>query len=203
MEGSRGGLSLLFSLNKAEMEDDNFELQEEDVWSNYKPKEEQDSGSNSNLKKNLNFSFDLALATPLAWSIPIVPRIILKANNGGGDGHDGGRHETTRTKVVAPRTLAPIPIPDLSKDHPLNPNKELFEAKCDIERAFIASKKQVGYFNGDGGELIPPHIILARRGALNQCISHSMLEGIGRTLKGRDLTDTRNSIFRLTGFIEN
>ncbi|CAI9783914.1 unnamed protein product [Fraxinus pennsylvanica] len=207
MEGLCGGLSLLFSRNKAEVEGDNFELQEEDVWYNYTPKEEQDSGSNSNPKKNLNFSFDLVLATPLVWSIPIVPRITLKANNGGGDGHAGGRHELTPTKVVAPRTLAPIPIPipDCSKNYPLNPNKELWEATCD--RAFIASKKQVGFSDfiepdDDGGVLIPPHIILARRAALNQWISHSILEGIGRTLKGRDLTNTRNFVLKLTGFIE-
>ncbi|CAI9783916.1 unnamed protein product [Fraxinus pennsylvanica] len=204
MEGLRGGLSLLFSLNKAEVEDDNFELQEEDMWCNYKPKEEQDSGSKSNPKKNLNYPFDLALATTLSWSIPIVPKIILRAKSGG----SGGRQEPTPSKVAASRTSTPIPIPNWSKIYPLNPNKELWEATYDLEKALVASKKQVGFIDfvepdDDGGEFIPPHIILARREALAQCISHSMIEGVGRTLKGRDLTDRRNSILKLTGFIEN
>ncbi|CAA3018810.1 Hypothetical predicted protein [Olea europaea subsp. europaea] len=198
MEGLRGGLSLLFSCNKAEVGNDDLELQEEDVWYNYKSKEEQDSGSNSNPKKNLNYSFDLALATPLAWSIPIVPKIILKANNGGVDGRNGGHQEPTPTKVAAPRTFAPITIPDWSKICPLNPNKELWEATCDLEKAFIDFIEP----DDDGGELIPPHIILARREALNRCISHSMVEGTGRTLKGRDLANMRISVLKLTGFIE-
>ncbi|CAA3018806.1 Hypothetical predicted protein [Olea europaea subsp. europaea] len=113
MDGLRGGLNLLFGCNRAEVENYNFELQEEDVRYNYKTKEEQDSGSNSNPKKNLSYFFHLALETPLAWSIPIVPRIILKTNtgdgNGDGNGSNGGRQELTPTKVAAPRTLAPIP----------------------------------------------------------------------------------------------
>ncbi|CAA3018809.1 Hypothetical predicted protein [Olea europaea subsp. europaea] len=111
MEGLRGGLSLLFGRNKAEVEDDNFELQEEDVC------------------------------------IPIVPRIILRANKGGGDDRNSGRQEPAPAKEAASRMLAPIPITDWSKIYPLNPNKELWEATCDLEKAFIASDKQVGFID--------------------------------------------------------
>ncbi|CAA3018805.1 Hypothetical predicted protein [Olea europaea subsp. europaea] len=146
MDGLLGGLSLFLGCNRAEVENDNFELREEDVRYNYKTKEEQDSGSNSNPKKNLSYSFRLALETPLAWSIPIVPRIILRANTGDGNDSNGGHQEPTTTKVAAPRTLAPVPITDWSKIYPLIPNNELWEATCDLEKASIASEKQVGFF---------------------------------------------------------
>lgn len=48
----------------------------------------------------------------------------------------------------------------------------------------------------DGGVRVPPHEYLARtRGA-----SLSVHEGIGRTLKGRDLSSVRNAIWKKVGF---
>ncbi|XP_052186684.1 uncharacterized protein LOC127797642 [Diospyros lotus] len=50
---------------------------------------------------------------------------------------------------------------------------------------------------GDGGEdWIPPHEFLAR----TRIASFSVHEGIGRTLKGRDLSRVRNAIWQKTGF---
>ncbi|RRT69278.1 hypothetical protein BHE74_00001166 [Ensete ventricosum] len=44
---------------------------------------------------------------------------------------------------------------------------------------------------------VPPHIIVARRKtAFSVCV------GNGRTLKGRELCHVRNSILRMTGFLE-
>ncbi|KAK6932284.1 Senescence regulator S40 [Dillenia turbinata] len=51
------------------------------------------------------------------------------------------------------------------------------------------------------GELIPPHIIIGRRVAGK--MAFSVCTGNGRTLKGRDLSQVRNSILRLTGFLES
>jgi hypothetical protein len=48
-----------------------------------------------------------------------------------------------------------------------------------------------------GGEVEPPHVLMARRRA-----AFSVCSGQGRTLKGRDLTRTRDSVLRMTGFIE-
>ncbi|XP_078151449.1 protein S40-1-like [Carex rostrata] len=48
-------------------------------------------------------------------------------------------------------------------------------------------------------KIIPPHVIVARRFADRM---FSVCFGNGRTLRGRDLVDFRNSIFRMTGFIE-
>ncbi|OAY78033.1 hypothetical protein ACMD2_09630 [Ananas comosus] len=53
---------------------------------------------------------------------------------------------------------------------------------------------------GDGGgeeAAPPPHVVAARRSA-----AASVCVGQGRTLKGRDLTHFRNSILRMTGFLE-
>ncbi|CAD6201608.1 unnamed protein product [Miscanthus lutarioriparius] len=50
----------------------------------------------------------------------------------------------------------------------------------------------------DGDELVPPHVVAARRHAR----SSSVLEGAGRTLKGRDLRRVRNAVLRQTGFLD-
>lgn len=55
----------------------------------------------------------------------------------------------------------------------------------------------------DGGdaEMVPPHVIIGRRVA-GKIMAFSVCTGNGRTLKGRDLSEFRNSILRLTGFLE-
>ncbi|KAI4385430.1 hypothetical protein MLD38_003457 [Melastoma candidum] len=47
--------------------------------------------------------------------------------------------------------------------------------------------------------LRPPHEIVARRSERVAC---SVLEGAGRTLKGRDLRRVRNAVWRQTGFLD-
>lgn len=46
--------------------------------------------------------------------------------------------------------------------------------------------------------LRPPHEVLARSSERVAC---SVLEGAGRTLKGRDLRQVRNAVWRQTGFL--
>ncbi|XP_077227053.1 protein S40-1-like [Tasmannia lanceolata] len=52
----------------------------------------------------------------------------------------------------------------------------------------------------DDGEMIPPHVLLDRRFAGK--MTFSVCTGNGRTLKGRDLSRVRNSVLRMTGFLE-
>ncbi|GMY37799.1 SKI/DACH domain-containing protein 1-like [Fagus crenata] len=52
----------------------------------------------------------------------------------------------------------------------------------------------------DDGEMEPPHVIIGRR--LAGKMAFSVSTGNGRTLKGRDLSQVRNSILRMTGFLE-
>ncbi|XP_027339255.1 uncharacterized protein LOC113853024 [Abrus precatorius] len=48
--------------------------------------------------------------------------------------------------------------------------------------------------------MVPPHEIVGRRVAGK--MAFSVFTGNGRTLKGRDLSKVRNSVLRLTGFLE-
>ncbi|CAK8531096.1 unnamed protein product [Lathyrus sativus] len=52
------------------------------------------------------------------------------------------------------------------------------------------------------GDMVPPHEWIARKLARSQISSFSVCEGMGRTLKGRDLSKVRNAILTKTGFIE-
>lgn len=57
-------------------------------------------------------------------------------------------------------------------------------------------------FSDDGGrKMIPPHLIVRRRNEGGQ-MAFSVCTGNGRTLKGRDLSRVRNSVLKLTGFLE-
>ena len=57
-------------------------------------------------------------------------------------------------------------------------------------------------YSDDGGRImVPPHLIVGRR--MEGCqMAFSVCTGNGRTLKGRDLSRVRNSVLRLTGFLE-
>ncbi|KZV35167.1 hypothetical protein F511_06873 [Dorcoceras hygrometricum] len=53
---------------------------------------------------------------------------------------------------------------------------------------------------GETGDWVPPHEFLARQMARTRIGSFSVHEGVGRTLKGRDLRRVRNAIWQKTGF---
>lgn len=63
-------------------------------------------------------------------------------------------------------------------------------------------KKKEEDEDGDGGEVLPPHEIVARSLARSQTAACSVLEGAGRTLKGRDLDQVRNTVWGQTGFLD-
>lgn len=54
------------------------------------------------------------------------------------------------------------------------------------------------YEDDDGEPVVPPHEMAARRAAA----AASVMEGAGRTLKGRDLRRVRNAVWRTTGFLD-
>ncbi|KAL5213710.1 hypothetical protein ABZP36_002862 [Zizania latifolia] len=57
--------------------------------------------------------------------------------------------------------------------------------------------------NGDAA-MLPPHEMVARAsaGGAGPAAPFSMLEGAGRTLKGRDLRRVRDAVLRQTGFLD-
>ncbi|GAA0176278.1 hypothetical protein LIER_29296 [Lithospermum erythrorhizon] len=58
-----------------------------------------------------------------------------------------------------------------------------------------------GFFDEDDGEMVPPHVITGQRTA-GKMMAFSVCTGNGKTLKGRDLSQFRNSVLRMTGFLE-
>ncbi|KAL6563679.1 hypothetical protein OROGR_002638 [Orobanche gracilis] len=52
----------------------------------------------------------------------------------------------------------------------------------------------------NNGVILPPHEVVASRNS--PMLACSVLEGAGRTLKGRDLRQVRNAIWRRTGFLD-
>ncbi|KAK7245606.1 hypothetical protein RIF29_40453 [Crotalaria pallida] len=51
------------------------------------------------------------------------------------------------------------------------------------------------------GMVVPPHVMVERR-ISSEKMAHSVCIGNGRTLKGRDLSQVRNTVHRMTGFLE-
>ncbi|XP_040863405.1 putative protein TPRXL isoform X1 [Glycine max] len=47
-------------------------------------------------------------------------------------------------------------------------------------------------------EMVPPHEFVARNSDQSPMLAYSVLEGIGRTLKGRDMRQVRNAVWRQT-----
>lgn len=79
---------------------------------------------------------------------------------------------------------APVAVPAWSKGTDMD--KRLREAEQEAEE------------EDDDEYLVPPHEMAARRAAA----AASVMEGAGRTLKGRDLRRVRNAVWRTTGFLD-
>ncbi|KAJ8545372.1 hypothetical protein K7X08_017955 [Anisodus acutangulus] len=62
-------------------------------------------------------------------------------------------------------------------------------------------EKKSNFFEDEDDEIVPPHVITGRRIA-GKMMAFSVCTGYGRTLKGRDLSQVRNSILKMTGFLE-
>ncbi|CAH8280360.1 unnamed protein product [Arabidopsis lyrata] len=97
-----------------------------------------------------------------------------------------GKKPSNRPSAVAASSL-PINVPDWSKI--------LREEYRDNRRRSIEDNDDDDD-NEDGGGWLPPHEFLAK----TRMASFSVHEGVGRTLKGRDLSRVRNAIFEKIGF---
>jgi hypothetical protein len=61
----------------------------------------------------------------------------------------------------------------------------------------------MGEAEDEDDEMLPPHEMVARaRARESPLTTFSVLEGAGRTLKGRDLRQVRNAVWRKTGFLD-
>ncbi|KAF9620605.1 hypothetical protein IFM89_013631 [Coptis chinensis] len=67
--------------------------------------------------------------------------------------------------------------------------------------SYSDSSDESDQFEDEDQEMVPPHVLVARRNA-RKSTAFSVCTGNGRTLKGRDLSKVRNSVLRMTGFLE-
>lgn len=114
---------------------------------------------------------------------------------------------------------APLDIPDWSKIYGNSTTKNKSHNYNFATRSSSSSSSWAHHLHdhdGDDGNvhdddddddeedgMVPPHEYLARKLARSQISSFSVYEGIGRTLKGRDLSKVRNAILTKTGFLES
>ncbi|KAK4421333.1 hypothetical protein Salat_2083800 [Sesamum alatum] len=83
-------------------------------------------------------------------------------------------------------TSAPVNVPDWSKIYRVDSVESLHDSDD-------------GW--NDDSELVPPHEYLAREYARSRRIAaNSVFEGVGRTLKGRDMSRVRDAVWSQTGF---
>ncbi|KAH0450990.1 hypothetical protein IEQ34_021682 [Dendrobium chrysotoxum] len=96
-----------------------------------------------------------------------------------------------------PRRILSPPPPAVTTTATDTPHKETAPIK--IPQPLTSPASGEDYIDGEG--MLPPHEMVARRWARER-IACSVCTGQGRTLKGRDLRHVRNSVLRLTGFLE-
>ncbi|KAK8501946.1 hypothetical protein V6N13_023276 [Hibiscus sabdariffa] len=170
------------------------ELREEDVWSMVDNGTDRDEHSESSETGNFE----------TRGSRRRIPR----GGGGGGDHHVGGlslafedssstkrgivhQYHTGHDTAESPRvrklaTSAPLNVPDWGK-------------------IYRADSVESMHDSDDGGEsdmnMMPPHEYLAREYARSKKSGGaSVCEGVGRTLKGRDMRRVRDAVWSQTGF---
>ncbi|KAL0300832.1 UNVERIFIED_CONTAM: hypothetical protein Scaly_2310100 [Sesamum calycinum] len=163
------------------------ELQEEEVWGIMKARRESSAISKSNSKTRNNF-----VCGPSSSSPRTIPRATV----------DGGGHQECSAAgwVGRHQSSAPVDVPDWSKILKKGSRRNLWDDASDAHNDDGVHDGKTD--DDDDDEMVPPHEYLARRLASAQIASFSMCEGVGRTLKGRDLSKLRNAILTKTGFIE-
>ncbi|KAJ3677940.1 hypothetical protein LUZ60_001743 [Juncus effusus] len=123
---------------------------------------------------------------------------------------------STSSSPSSSRMIPPIPKPkrDLPQAHqyqsapvnvPIVPSR--FKTRQDsiflVEEEEPESKSEEEEEEGSEIQILPPHEMVARsRARESPLTTFSVLEGAGRTLKGRDLRQVRNAVWRRTGFMD-
>ncbi|KAL2322667.1 hypothetical protein Fmac_027046 [Flemingia macrophylla] len=180
------------------------DFEEEEVWAVYKDRPDyhkpKEKGSSP-------------LAVPR--TLPSAARMIPRTSSG-----NSSASSSNETKVL--QQSAPLNIPDWSEIYRNKQNKtnnksvprfgdyDDFYHSVDDEDDGVVNYG--GGYNSDGEDededdeydtKLPPHEFIARRLARSQISSFSVFEGVGRTLKGRDLSKVRNAVLTKTGFLES
>ena len=167
--------------------DDTSELGEEDVWAvvhdgddhsvngtrdEWSPRASGESNGGSIRSRRHVGGLSLAFNDPGQTA---SPRIVHQFRNQDSVASPRGRH------VAA---SAPVNAPDWSKIYRVNS---------------VESCNDLEYGTDDQeSEIVPPHEYLARE--YRKMAENSVFEGVGRTLKGRDMSRVRDAVWSQTGF---
>ncbi|KAK1324831.1 hypothetical protein QJS10_CPA01g02443 [Acorus calamus] len=103
------------------------------------------------------------------------------------------RKDPSASAAVAARAIPP-PRAAVSESAPVNVPawpKGRFHVEAEVEAEMDLEEEEEMM-------MLPPHEIVAR----SQLTTFSVFEGVGRTLKGRDLHRVRNAVFQKTGFLD-
>lgn len=165
----------------------NEEFDEEDIWGVLSTEEKYNS--------KVDKSKDLPASISIPRHIPTTPRMITRANIVNSRNSIEGR--------VIQQQTAPVNIPDWSKIYRKKPSKNVSWLNDDDDDVDDQGVMCDGAGSDeDDGSSMPPHEWVAKRLARSQISSFSVCEGVGRTLKGRDLSKVRNAVLAKTGFLE-
>ncbi|CAA0833649.1 Protein of unknown function- DUF584 [Striga hermonthica] len=99
----------------------------------------------------------------------------------------GKNKNSSATRYEQQQSSAPVAVPDWSK---------IYGGRGAFGGGSWESEDEE---DESEGNLIPPHEWIARK----RTSSFSVCEGVGRTLKGRDLSRVRNAVLTRTGFLES
>ncbi|XP_062082566.1 protein S40-7 [Humulus lupulus] len=97
--------------------------------------------------------------------------------------------------------IMPVPSSSVKYHQSVPVNVPMLSKAMSKPRDFFAVDVDVSDDDGEA-EMLPPHEIVARSSTQSPMLAYSVLEGVGRTLKGRDLRQVRNAIWRQTGFLD-
>lgn len=185
-------LGLTSTLQSSSLEDNLEDLREEDVW----PADEEHTMASEEKRKKLphncsnNSSSNFLSGLSVAFADPATRThdLWLTRHRSAASmiPHIAGTTSDGRRKPVIHQS-APMNVPDWSK---------ILGIDYTQSNASVADDDDV-----DEDDRLPPHEYLAREHASGQVAATSVLEGVGRTLKGRDMSRVRNAVWRHTGFL--
>ncbi|XP_059301092.1 protein S40-7-like [Lycium ferocissimum] len=158
------------------------EFQEEDIWGCTTTTT---TNNIVNEKVQLSSKFIITSIKDPRRLIPTTIKMIPKSKN---------KNSVQDFNIV--HHSAPINIHDWSKIYGTGVKKEIGN--------FVTNNSNLGSDDEEEVEenVMPPHEWLAKRLGRRQISSFSVCEGVGRTLKGRDLTRVRDIVLTKTGFLE-
>ncbi|KAF5727955.1 transcription initiation factor TFIID subunit 11 [Tripterygium wilfordii] len=176
------------------------DFEEEDVWDVLRERKD----SISRFSKSMNSS--VSVPKHLLSAARMIPKPTINASTSSSNCTSASNsNQILEAKPF--QQSAPVTIPNWPNKHHRKP-KNLTNGDDEDDKDFDVEDDKD--FDGDGDveeeeetPNMPPHELIARRLARTHTSSFSVLEGVGRKLKGRDLCEVRNAILTKTGFLES